>query len=243
MIFLVGDSHVNALRLGAQSLAERGELPQTDLRIGMLGNGKHALNEFSEVRDGRVVLTQADYAASLKRLTGDSHFLPADEASYAICLGFHSAPIFRHPLWRRYRPADLVTSPRTQRPVSSAALTAMVDHYNRYIYRLFERLVDASVDFFVVAAPPPRRDHRCLEESPAEVVLAVDAFFRKRVCQRLDAWGIRYILPPAEVFDDSGFLRQELANVAPRDFHHGNGQYGEMMIRAVLEPALTPQRA
>lgn len=111
MIFLVGDSHVNALRLGAQSLAERGELPQTDLRIGMLGNGKHALNEFSEVRDGRVVLTQADYAASLKRLTGDSHFLPADEASYAICLGFHSAPIFRHPLWRRYRPADLVTSP------------------------------------------------------------------------------------------------------------------------------------
>ena len=242
MIILTGDSHTNALRLGAQELSQQGEIPASiELRVGMLGNGKHADSDFSETRDGRVVLTQPALAGGLRRLTGDDAFRAEPQFRYGVCLGFHSAPFFRHPMWRRYRPAPLFTQAAGQRPVSSGVLDTIVDARGQFLFKFFDRLLSTGVDFFVIAAPPPRRDHPCLKESPANVVLAADRIFRHRVSQRLDSLGIRYVMPPESTTDDAGFLKSEYANIAPRDFHHGNAAYGAEMLRSVLEVAQDPR--
>ena len=235
MIVLTGDSHINALRLGAEALSERKVFPsKLPSKIGMLGNGKHTLREFSRTEGGRVTLIPRSYVAALQRLTGEDSFIAGQGIRYGICLGFHSPPVFRHPMWQRSRPTTLIDSPQ-QRPISSTLLEAIVDHNNQYILRLFDRLLDNGVDFFVVAAPPPRADHYCLRSIAPHVVLEVDRAFRARMCAQLDSRNIRYLLPPKETLSESGFLKDELANKAPNDYHHGNAIYGAVMMQSIVE--------
>src|SRR5690606_31307822 len=84
------------------------------------------------------------------------------------------------------------------------------------------------------SAPPPRRDHYCLEKTLPSTVISVDLAFRDSVKRHLDAIGVRYVLPPKDVYDEDGFLRDEFAMKAPRDSHHGNAAYGKLMIKEVL---------
>lgn len=239
MMYLTGDSHVHALRMGAQALAEQGEIPRdTRIRIGMHGNAGYFRSAFSEVRHGRVALTHADGASLLERLTGERYFIADRDVSYGLSMGFHTAPAFRHPVWQRYRPTELVTW-RGQHVISDGVLDAIVDHQCRHVFRFFEQLAENEVSYFVIASPPPRSDHRCLAQTPAEVVLAVDRRFRSRVCGVLAGLGVRVVPPPEQAFDPAGFLRPEFNRRAPNDFHHANGSYGELMMRSILQLAST----
>jgi len=234
MIILTGDSHVNALRHGAATLeSEIKQHVNRPLRIGALGNGKHTLRAFSERSTGGVKLTQRSYAAALRLLSGSPMFQADPGITYGICLGFHSPPVFRHPMWERSAPSrhDLAHG---KVPISSAVLEAIILSNNEHIYRFFESLKATDVNFFVISSPPPRRDHYCLDKTPGEVVLEVDEAFRSSVQQHLRSLGIRFAMPPKNVYDDQGFLRDEFAQNAPNDFHHGNAEYGRRFIRALL---------
>ncbi len=234
MIILTGDSHVNALRHGAATLESELKLRlDRPLRIGALGNGKHTLRPFSERTSDGVRLTQGSYVAALNLLSGSPRFLADPGITYGICLGFHSPPVFRHPMWERSVPSRLGLV-HGKVPISSATLQAIVQSNNQHIYRLFESLKESNVDFFVISSPPPRRDHYCLAKTPEDVVLEVDRAFRSSTQRHLESLGVRYAMPPPDVYDDRGFLRDELAQKAPNDFHHGNGEYGRKFVRALF---------
>jgi hypothetical protein len=234
MIVLTGDSHVNALRHGAAALESEIKLRlDRPLRIGALGNGKHTLRPFSEKVSDGVKLTQRSYAAALRLLSGSAMFQPDPGITYGICLGFHSPPVFRHPMWERSAPSRLEAA-RDKVPISSSTLEAIIQSNNEHIFRLFESLKESHVNFFVISSPPPRRDHYCLAKTPEEVVLEVDEAFRSSTQRRLQSLGVRYAMPPPDVYDEQGFLRDELAQKAPHDFHHGNAEYGRRFVRAFL---------
>jgi hypothetical protein len=234
MIVLTGDSHVNALRHGAAALESELKLRlNRPLRIGALGNGKHTLKSFSEKTPDGVRLTQRSYATALRLLSGSPMFQADSDVTYGICLGFHSPPVFRHPMWERPAPSRPGLAPGKV-PISAATLEAIIQSNNNHIYRLFEALKESNVDFFVISSPPPRRDHYCLANTPEEVVLEVDGAFRSSVQRHLQSLVIRYAMPPPDVYDGQGFLRDDLAQRAPNDFHHGNAEYGRRFIRALF---------
>src|SRR5690606_20224077 len=180
-----------------------------------------------------VRLTEPSYATALRRHTGEDAFRPKPGVTHGICLGFHSPPTFRHPMWQRHAPSSLRIE-HGKIPVSSTVLEAIVLTNNLHIYDFFGALAEAGVDFFVISTPPQRRDHYCLKQTPAEVILEVDRAFRAAVQRHLDSLGVRYVVPPAGVFDEQGFLREDMAQKAPNDFHHGNAGYGKAVIRALF---------
>lgn len=234
MIVVTGNSHVNALRLGAMQLgAELSRMSDRELRIGMLGNGKFTHRQFFRECDAGAVIVEPEYVDALKALTG-TDVIGQTGVTYGICLGFHSPPVFRQPMWQVSALSEYVGNAR-ERPISSAVLEAMVEHNNRYMYGFFDALRRAGVDFFVISAPPPRRDHPCLAKTPESTVIAVDAAFRTSVARHLESKGVQYVMPPSEAYDADGFLPDELAMKAPRDVHHGNADYGSLMLRKVLE--------
>lgn len=233
MIVITGNSHVNALRLGAVQLgAEVSKMADREVRIGMLGNGKFTHRQFFRECDAGAVIVQPEYVEALTALTG-ADVMGQPGVTYGICLGFHSPPVFRQPMWQVSALSEHLAGART-RPISSAVLDAMVVHNNRYMYSFFDALSRAGVDFFVISAPPPRRDHPCLVKTPLSTVIAVDAAFRSSVARHLQSKDIQYVMPPSETYDDDGFLLDKLAMRAPRDVHHGNADYGCLMLRKVL---------
>lgn len=55
------------------------------------------------------------------------------------------------------------------------------------------------------------------------------------MAKHFDSIGVRYVLPPEDVYAEDGFLLDEFAMRVPRDFHHANSLYGEKMLRRILE--------
>lgn len=234
MIVITGNSHVNALRLGAIQLgAEVAGMSAREVRIGMLGNGKFTHRQFFRECESGAAIVQPEYVEALTALTG-ADVVGQPGVTYGICLGFHSPPVFRQPMWQVSALSEDVENAR-MRPISSAVFEAMVEHNNRYMYSFFDALGKAGVDFFVISAPPPRRDHPCLARTPQSTVIAVDAAFRASVARHLESKGVQYVMPPSETYDDDGFLLDGLAMKAPRDVHHGNADYGRLMLKKVLE--------
>ncbi len=234
MIVITGDSHINAIRLGAVALGpEVARLASREVRIGMLGNGRHTLRPFFSKCDAGAKLAHPQYATALRALIG-SDVIGGGGKTFGVCLGFHSPPVFRHPMWHQSRlVADWKGPP--ERPVSDAVFEVVVRSINQHIYAFFDALVSAGVDFFVISAPPPRRDHYCMAKTPASVVLSVDRAYRALVAKHFDSIGVRYVLPPEDVYAEDGFLLDEFAMRVPRDFHHANSLYGEKMLRRILE--------
>lgn len=234
MIVITGDSHINAIRLGAVALGpEVARLASREVRIGMLGNGRHTLRPFFSKCDAGAKLAHPQYATALRALIG-SDVIGGGGKTFGVCLGFHSPPVFRHPMWHQSRlVADWKGPP--ERPVSDAVFEVVVRSINQHIYAFFDALVSAGVDFFVISAPPPRRDHYCMAKTPASVVLSVDRAYRALVAKHFDSIGVRYVLPPEDVYAEDGFLLDGFAMRVPRDFHHANSLYGEKMLRRILE--------
>lgn len=234
MIVITGDSHVNAIRLGAAALGQEvARLTSREVRIGMLGNGRHTHRRFFRKCDEGAALVQPQYAVALKALIG-TEVVGGPGKTFGICLGFHSPPVFRHPMWNRSRLWKDWTGP-PGRPVSDAVFEAIVKSINQHIYAFFDALIGGGADFFVISAPPPRRDHYCMEKTPPSVVLSVDRAYRSLVAKHFDSIRVRYVLPPDDVYAEDGFLLDEFAMKAPRDFHHANTRYGERMLREILQ--------
>lgn len=234
-LIICGDSHTEALIEGFGLLATDRPQLRNDVAMKSLGRGRYLAQPFAaEASGGAVAFTYDEYAESYTSF-GAGPLRKQDGLMHGFCMAFHSAPLFRNPMWRGYAPWRICGDGET--PVSDAVLDAMSDHVWRDIRFFFELLLKQNIPFFVIAAPPPRRSHSCIIEdgiSP-RIVHEVDRHYRASVKRWLDARGIPAMLPPADTVDADGFL---LPDYEPRelahDFHHANARYGAKFMREIL---------
>ena len=233
-LIICGDSHTEALVWARANIAKDSPNTVEHVSVGPFGNGRYlGLPFFTEDGDA-IKFDREDYAANYELLSGGP-LRRRDDVVHGFSMGFHTAPLFRHPMWRTHLPWRLCQG-NDAVPVSDATLIAMADHIWRYMRAFYETAIRLKIEFFVVAAPPPRRSHICIQQGTAsQTVLEVDRVFRESVANWLTARGIEYVLPPPVVVDPEGFLLPQFEPLEiARDYHHGNGAYGIAMLREIL---------
>lgn len=233
-LVICGDSHTECL-VWARSVIER-EDPDAvrHVSVGPFGNGRYLGQPFFSVSDDTIKFDREDYAANYELLSGGP-LRRRDDIMHGFSMGFHTAPLFRQLIWRTHLPWRIWHGGDTL-PVSDNCLIAMADHIWRYMRAFYEAAIRQKINFFVICAPPPRRTHLCISQGTAErTVIEVDRIFRQSVAKWLTDRRIQYIPPPAATMDADGFmLRQYEPLELARDFHHGNGAYGVLMLREIL---------
>lgn len=243
---VIGDSHVEALSMGLRLRQQRGlPAPNTlDISFCYLGNGFHLAEPFWERRDGSLRMLREDYAASLAQATGAGGMTAERGVMYGMCMGLHTARVFRDPMWKRFVPWTVAPS-GGEAPVSSGTMDRIVDDDAKYIAGFLEAMKALAIPFFVVSAPPPYRGHACMtrEGLRPEVVIAVDRAYRARMLARLDAMGVPCVVPPEDARDAAGFMHPKYRiGVVEHDPHHGNAEYGLRMMGKVLRCAIECRR-
>jgi hypothetical protein len=231
-IFICGNSHVAALQRGLTKL----DRSSGDVTIFPLGNGFYELTDFSGVKNGEVILTDPTYARNFETYAGQNHF--DSSHIWGLCMGTHTARIYRNHMWVDSAPADMGGS--GARPISEAVLDAIVDADQKYIKLFMSRLKSHGLKFFCISCPALRSDHPCFKSGILpEVGAFVDSYARERFKGWLKEQRIDFVDMPRGSVDAHGFLRpryrQLRAGKGRRDPHHANAAYGKLMMQRVFD--------
>jgi hypothetical protein len=109
----------------------------------------------------------------------------------------------------------------------------MLDDYS-YQLGLIDIILRTQDNFFVVESPRPFRHDTCLKFIKPEVLLYVDSFYRNSVKQELKLRNVAIIELNTDCYDDEGFMLDRFRHPNEDDVHHGNADFGELMIKNVL---------
>ena len=243
---IIGDSHVQALAMGLTMRKQQGLPEPKNLATSFcyLGNGFHLSEPFWERQGNSLRMLRDDYAASLAEATGSPAISAAQGTVYGLCMGLHTARVFRNPMWKDFVPWNVAPS-GGETPVSSGAMDRIFDEDAKYIVGFFEEMRDLSIPFLVISAPPPYRFHSCMTEDglrPA-VVVEVDRAYRARIRKQLDLLGVPCVTPPESAYDAMGFMHPKYRiGVVEHDPHHGNADYGQRMVARIFSRMIEYRR-
>lgn len=230
-VFICGNSHVGALKRG---LKELGADAPRGIEVFALGSAVIELASFSRREGLSVVLTDEEYAANLKHFAG-ADALTSDHY-WGFCMGTHTTRLFRDQTWATTVPSAICQA--GERPMSSGMLDTIIADELRNVLAFFAQMKLAGIDFFVVAAPPPRADHPCFEDGVRpETVLHIDHQLRHTFAAKLADQNITFVTPPPEVITPEGFLKPEfevgIKASGKVDRHHANSAYGAIMMQRI----------
>jgi hypothetical protein len=241
-LVICGDSHTDALVSARAIIEKESSRAVRDVAVGTFGNGRYLGEPFFTEHENTIRFLRDDYNANYEMLSGGPLCRRAN-ILHGFSMGFHTAPLFRQPMWRTFLPWRLCKNAAAGIPVSDAITVAIGDHIMRYMRAFFESLLRLKIDFFVIAAPPPRRSHLCIQEGTApQTVLEVDRLHRQSTAKWLAERNVAYVLPPPQSMDADGFMLPQFETTAiARDYHHGNEAYGVLMLRDILARYRAPQ--
>ena len=225
---IFGDSHTAALRRGQGTIEADGRWPD-DLRLTVrpLGGGHLATEPFFADRGDHAEVTLPEYRRQFDRLPRADD--PRDTV-YGVSALLHPVRVWRGSAWQDFAPADMALPGAT--PVSSGIVRRLALDDQRPMLDLVALLRRIGRRVFAVEAPRPFRHHPALKKTPAAVVMRVDALYRATIRAELDRLGVPVVAVPARCRDAEGFTRPEFGQAG--DPHHGNGDYGAIMMGEVL---------
>lgn len=231
-VYVTGNSHIRALRLGLESLG----LANGGVEAFAFGNGKHEVTRFAERVGDRVVMLNTEYAERLTSHTGSACI--GSEHVWVIVMGTHNLRILRGSMWLDNTPSALGF--KGKRPISNAVLNRIIDNDQKYIRDFLAALEGIGTRFIVASCPPLRRD-RVVDHFGVDPEIA--AFVNEKALSSFRCWleehDIEFVPPPESTKDQDGFLKPEFAAqktwTGKVDKAHANSAYGELMITDILE--------
>lgn len=238
-IVITGDSHVGALRRGADLLEAQGQIPDgVKVDVIPLGPGDAFLSEFFKAERDHLAITSPDCSRWLPRLPAVEDTGRSDVV-YVISGPLHLQPLVLNDYFLKFPPAPL-TEGRTK--TSSALLRHLALKRKRYITEFSAKLVELKHRVLVVEPPRTFRHHRALETTPASTISYLEDFFRLTVKAHLQDKGIEVVELPAESYDAEGLMLDKYRHSHPDDQHHGNEAYGALMVSKTIEMTLGTSR-
>lgn len=230
-LLITGDSHTAALKRGLKALEAQGRLPEGfDVQVVGLGGGQHMIAPFFEVDRGVARMTHPTFVKRVPELPVPT---PAGQAVvYGWCGLFHFAKAWRDKSWVNFRPS---TVPGETTPVSMGLISETVMEWFKQQLDLLHVVRKSGARVLVIETPRPFRHHWALKRIPAEIVLAVDQYCQQIMSAELLARGIELVRMPAGCTDDMGFMNPEWRHEEETDEHHGNEQFGALMIEQTCQ--------
>ncbi len=229
--WICGNSHLGALRNGFNLLEE----DPHNLKFFPFGSGYWTWEPFSEIDSKGLHFLPEEFRKNFAKNTQSDYFNKEDR--YGICIGGHSPRLYGGPNWRWCRPAHLANAPR-YRPVSDGLLDALILQDHRYIYRFFEHMQQAGLNFYVIATPPPPPNfHGENRQDEVDTINYVETRARRQFVDWVKKRGIDYIDLPAGIMDERGFIKpefkQKFNHEGKHDGHHANALYGAEMVKSI----------
>ena len=230
-VLIIGDSHAAILQKGKDLMAvEDGCHAHIDITINPLGNGRLLATPFFVDRGDHAEIVNPTYRRRFARLP------LVEEAGTSIVYGFsgplHSSRVWRHPDWSRFAPAAVADE---EAPVSAALIRRIVLDDQKYVLGLLDILMRAGKRTFVIEPPLPFRHHRALKDIRPEVLIHTDGEYRTIVRQELSKRSIPVVSVPAECIGADGFMLDSFKAERDNDQHHGNTQFGRLMMKAIVK--------
>ncbi|MGM9486046.1 hypothetical protein [Ideonella sp. YS5] len=229
-VVIIGDSHTAQLHRGILALQaeDAPALREHEWIVRPLGGGHLLPFPFFKAHGDHIAITQPEYRKSIHRLPLKPH---PDARWHGFSGALHTARVFRHPDWARY------SVPGTDIPgipLSSSLLGRLVDDDQRHVMALLLAMQSLGMNPFVIEGPRPFRHHPAIQTVGAQRVIAIDGFFRERMKRWLSAQRIPVAEVPSDLFEEDGFMRDDLRNGLD-DPHHGNAAFGRRMILQALD--------
>ena len=231
-LLLTGDSHLGALRRGADLLpdpADRDRMVFWPLGVG------GALRACVHAHDAAAQTVTTIASAWRKQV-----FSPAtiraigEDVRLVVSLPLNTSRILREHGWKTHAPWQLAMG---EFPVSDQVLNAMIDADSRHALAMVCDLARIWPDLLVVEAPRFFARTALRDGLRLEVCAHVDAAYRARVGAALQAAGVAVVGQPAATVDTPGTTRAEFAHENPKDDHHANAAYGALALQDVMRVA------
>ncbi len=224
---IVGDSHTGVLNQARLRMEREGRLPDDiALNIRPLAGGPTLARPFFEEIDGVAVMTEPGIKARMPRLP------PAGARYDVIGLSgpLHPVRVWRNRHWQDYR----IQPSGGHIPVSQALFRRVVFDDQGPMLRLIELLQAQDIGVLVVEPPRPFRHHPSVEALGADLVIDLDRRYRGLVRAWLTAHGVVTVDVPDACLDGDGFMKPVYRSDVPTDPHHGNADFGELMVARAL---------
>jgi len=234
-ILLTGDSHLGALRRGADLLPDAADRDR--LVFWPLGRGG-ALRQAVHAHDA-AAQTVTTLAPAWRNRVFSPQTLRAigDGVRLAVSLPLNTSRILREYGWTTHAPWRLAVG---EFPVSDRVLDAMIDSDSRHALNLVRDLAQVWPDVVVIEAPRFFARTALRDGLRPEVCAHVDAAYRARVGAALQAAGVAVVAQPAATIAAPGLTRAEFAHDDPKDDHHANGAYGALALQDLLRATDSP---
>ncbi|KQS53661.1 hypothetical protein ASG17_14150 [Brevundimonas sp. Leaf363] len=238
-LLIGGDSHTVAIGRGLQKFKpEPNDIPLAVSAYKLFEFPKTQGREPFFARDGeRIVWTVDTMAANWAALSGepDLSVETLKDTTLALCMGFTTTNLLRKPDWKRYASWRL----RRLKPrqlISDGLIVQMGFDFFQHTLGFFEAGRALGLEMIAVEAPPVRSDELAIAKGArAEVILDVDRIVRLAMRARLEAMGVVVLAPPADAVAETGFLKDDLRKIHRNDWHHGNQDYGLLVMRQLYD--------
>jgi hypothetical protein len=235
-LIIFGDSHVVALGRAIPDLnpVERNVYPG-EIRVGKVMPFNHSLRDFFVVRGDEIRFGDAPHRKQISKLFGREVIgQDSRDSILALSMPFTTTLVLRNGTWNSHSPWS-VTDHSNKQLVSHAVLYEIALAHFAAVLRFVTALQSIDLRLMVVAAPPPRATDSKIARWNPEVILRVDELTRGVIANELEQRAVPVVEPPDEVFQQPGrrgFLRSEYGD--DRDDHHGNAEYGRLMLLRVM---------
>jgi hypothetical protein len=225
--FITGDSHIAMLKRGLTALVEENNaaLQHHSILIGRLGGGHIFPTPFFLEKDGYAEITNPIFRKNMKRLPPEG--VAPDWIGWSGLL--HAARVWGHD-FRERSPWPI----NTGHTISENTLLRGIKDDVRYQLDLLD-ILQKSVRVFVIESPRPFRHHPAIAMNGANKVMHIYHIYRDWVLKELENRSVPAVGIDPEWVDSEGFMDPIFRSSLPRDNHHGNSDFGRLMLLRILD--------
>lgn len=226
-IHIFGDSHVDTLCEGNRLL--QSYLNDALLKIDFYC--RHGLNwrHFS-IRQNATVIHCSSNHFSDKPM---DYTVDKPDDIYVFSAPFHSAPIYTNPAWREFCPWPCVGAHPELHAISDALIENKIEPLIRKPLDLLRRMKECSYMVLVAEAPRPLCRTVTKDKVASDVIAGVDKVYRSYVARKLAEISVPIIRVPESTHHD-GLTKEEYSHPWANDPHHGNAEFGTMMMKQII---------
>lgn len=236
-VLITGDSHAGTLQRGRKLLVSKGEWPeQVDLMIQPFGGGHIFPTPFFIDKGDHAEICNKDFRKQFKRFPPEK--MENGDVIYGLSGPLHTARIRRSRAWSEFVPTQFAVD---EAPISNALLNKVILDDCQYLLKFIDVILRTQKKLFVVEAPRPFKHDSALTSIRPEVFSYFDNYYRGLIKQELKLRNVPVIAVGPECYDEDGFMLECYRHPREDDMHHGNAEFGELMMKKVLEFLLEQQ--
>lgn len=223
-VLIVGDSHIVAIKRGADLLPDA---QKARLTFWPLGNGG-AVREpcHSYDRDLQEVTTTSPVWQN-RVFSKDTISAIGPDAVVAVSLPLNTSRILRDYSWHTHAPWHLA---RGEFALSGRMVERMIDDDSVNALNLVRDLSQVWPALAVIEAPRFFPDAAYLKKARLDVCRYIDECYRNRVAATIGQFGLDVIAQPRATITDQGTTSLLYDHPDPGDDHHANAAYGHLVL-------------